>query len=587
MKFSKFCSYLDKIENESSRNEMSLILAELIKNLSKDEVRNAIYLLLGRTAPLYVAQEFNFSARSIIKSLAKFSGKDTEIVTKRFKEIGDLGNLTEEYLAEQKGSALDINAVHSHLEKLARISGKNSQKLKQDQYIDLLKKCSEQESRYIGRIIGGDMRLGLSLKTLFQALSISINGDNSFKDQIEYAYGVKADPGLIAEILKESGINTIADLRPEPGIPIASKLVERESSSANIIKRVGECLIQPKFDGLRVQIHFSQKGFFENTNEGELPIDRVKKVRIFSRNMEDMTDMFPDVVKAIENFPVQSFIVDGEAIGIDNLSGMYMAFQDTIRRKRKHDVESISKDYPLQVNLFDIMELEGRDLTRLGLEERMVLLKDLIDKNGGDLIRVTEMSKVDSEEGLERLFTDYVAKGLEGIIAKSLNSKYDPGTRNYDWIKLKASSKEELIDTVDAVVMGYYVGTGARAKLGMGALLAGIYDRKLDRYVSLAKVGSGLSDEGIRRYLKAMEPFKLSEIPKNYEISSGLIPDVVISPKIVISIAADSISRSKMHEAAGFSLRFPRLIVFGRDKAPEDTTSLEELEKMCLIKSRS
>jgi len=587
MKFSEFCSYLDRIENESSRNEMSLILAELVKKSSSEEIRNAIYLLLGRTAPLYVAQEFNFSARSIIKSLAVFSGKEVEMINNRFKEIGDLGNLTEEYLGGQKGSDLDINEVHYHLEKLARISGKNSQKLKQDYFIDLLKKLNSKEGRYIGRIIGGDMRLGLSLKSLFQALSISITGDNSIKDQIEYAYGVKADPGLIAKIIKESGVNAISELRPEPGIPIASKLVERESSSGKIIKRMGDCLIQPKFDGLRVQIHYSKNGFSQINNEGELPLSNVNRVRIFSRNMEDMTEMFPDVVKAIEGFSVQSFIVDGEAIGIDNISGLYMAFQDTIRRKRKHDVDMISKVYPLQVNLFDIIELDGNDLSRLELLERMDILKNLIKNDGGKLIRVTEMSRVSSETELEKLFTDYVDKGLEGIIAKSLTSKYDPGTRNYDWIKLKASSKKELIDTVDAVVMGYYLGTGARAKLGIGALLAGVYDREQDRYVSLAKVGSGLSDDGIRKYLKVMEPYKLTEMPKNYEISNTLIPDVVISPQIVISIAADSISRSKMHEAAGFSLRFPRLIVFGRDKAPEDTTSLKELEQMCQIKSRN
>jgi DNA ligase-1 len=587
MKFNQFCSYLNRIENESSRNEMSVILAELVKQLSKDEVQNAIYLLLGRTAPLYVAQEFNFSARSIIKSLSIYAGKDDDYVTKRSKELGDLGDLTQEFLRNQVGSEIELNELHSKLVNIARISGKNSQKLKQDSYLELLRMLNPQEGKYVGRIIGGDMRLGLSLKSLFQSLSISINGDGSYKEEIEYAYGVKADPGLIAKLLKEQGLRAISSLKPEPGIPVASKLVERESSSKNIIKRMGQCLIQPKFDGLRVQIHYSQKGFCEDISEGELPLSSINKVRIFSRNMEDMTEMFPDVVKAIERFNSKSFILDGEAIGVDNLSGMYMAFQDTIKRKRKHNVDSISKDYPLQVNVFDIIELDGKDLSRSDLEARMPILKSLVSNNSNELIRVAEMTKVNSEEELEKLFTDYVNKGLEGIIAKSLTSKYDPGTRNFDWIKLKASSKKELIDTVDAVVMGYYYGTGARAKLGMGALLAGVYDRKQDRYVSLAKVGSGLSDEGIVKYLKAMDPYKLAVLPKDYKIATNLIPDVIISPKIVITIAADSISRSKMHEAAGFSLRFPRLLVFGRDKNPEDTTSLEELEQMCQVKSRS
>jgi DNA ligase-1 len=438
------------------------------------------------------------------------------------------------------------------------------------------------EAKYITRILGGDMRIGLSIKSIFDALSIFLEGDKKYSDTIERAYGLKADLGSLGMMIKENGILGL-DIHPVCGVPVASKLVEREKDPEAIIKRMGECFVQPKYDGLRVQIHYNKKGF-ETINDLPLIKGDLKRVKIFSRNMEDLTMMLPDVIKIIETLDIESIILDGEAIGVDKISGLYMSFQDTIKRKRKYDIDRMSMDYPLQVNVFDIIELNGEDMTNKALRERLLLLKEIMNGKENNMFKLSDSILVRSSVELKRLFKKYTDKGLEGIVAKEVDSSYDPGTRNYTWIKLKASSNKDMVDSVDAVIMGYYFGEGNRNKLGFGALLAGVYDKNIDKFVSLAKVGTGLTEKGIEKYKEKLDEYIVNKLPKEYLISKGLMPDVLVMPKIVISIEADSISKSKTH-GGGYSLRFPRLIEFGRDRDPFDTTSIVELEEMAKLKN--
>src|SRR5690606_13459438 len=102
--------------------------------------------------------------------------------------------------------------------------------------------------------------------------------------------------------------------------------------------------------------------------------------------------------------------------------------------------------------------------------------------------RLLETVQMQSLEDLDTYFQRQVGDGLEGIITKETGSAYEPGTRNFSWIKLKANSKKELVDTVDVVVIGYFYGKGQRAKFGIGALLTAVYDESSEKYVTLGKV---------------------------------------------------------------------------------------------------
>ena len=142
------------------------------------------------------------------------------------------------------------------------------------------------------------------------------------------------------------------------------------------------------------------------------------------------------------------------------------------------------------------------------------------------------------------------------------------------------------------MVLGYYYGEGTRAKFGIGAILTGIYDSENDRFVSLAKIGTGFKDEDWAHIKATLEPLKIEKLPENMIIEKTLMPDVLVTPKIVVVIEADSISRSKIHGVStkakkadtkpieGLSLRFPRIKVFGRDKSPQDATTVAEMQRM-------
>lgn len=595
MLFADFTASLNKLEKISSRNEMTEVLAELFSKLEADEIKQALYLLSGRVSPSFLAIEFNFSIKLSLRAIATMVKQGDDKITDEYKKIGDIGEFTEKKLIEygkQVDKHLSINEVFTKLEEIAFTNGKNSQLEKQQLFNALLIQVSPVEAKYISRIVVGKLRLGLSNKTIFDALSWAVKGDKSLRDLIEYAYGVSVDIGEIAKTTLTKGEKALQDVHAQPGIPVASKLVEREKDAESVIERLGTCFIQPKFDGLRVQIHYNKKGFDSGEKKKtELNLFNEKSekeyVRIFSRNLEELTAMFPDVVEAVKKLPVDNIILDGEAIGFDEAEDSFLAFQETIKRKRKHDVKQTSLDVPLQVNLFDILYLNGEDLLTEKIEVRIKKLEQVFGKqaytNPLGMFKLAETTSVDNAKDLQKLFDKYVKMNLEGIIAKDDDTLYKPGSRNFDWIKLKASSDKDLVDTIDAVVLGYYYGTGVRAKFGIGAILIGVYDRDNDKYVSLTKVGTGFKDKDWKKIKPALDEIRIKAMPDNYVINKQLQPDVIVSPKIVIEVEADSISISTIHgkeTEESYSLRFPRIKVFGRDKQPQDATTVAELKQM-------
>ena len=178
----------------------------------------------------------------------------------------------------------------------------------------------------------------MSDKTLLESLSWAIRGDKSLKSELEQAYGARADMASIAYSLMLGGVDQLRNFQLEVGVPVSSKLVEREKDLDKIFDRMGSGLIvQPKYDGLRLQIHFDRNGL-KNDVDGDMLIKKIDDVRLFSRNMGNITDMFPDVVEQVRKLPLNSVILDSEVIGYDEEVDKLMPFQETVQRKRKHGV---------------------------------------------------------------------------------------------------------------------------------------------------------------------------------------------------------------------------------------------------------
>lgn len=622
MLFKEFSEYLEKIENIASRNEMTEILAEFIGKLDNTEIEHAMYLLIGRLAPRFIPLEFNFSSKLLLKALDglnfSFGNIDEGIdVKKLYAELGDVGAVVEKFVIDKKYKAIEhsIVDIFNKLHEIAIIEGTGSQGIKIEKFQNLIKTTSPVESKYLSRMIIGKLRLGLSDKTILDALSWFKTGDKSIRKMLDRAYGVRADIGKVAKIIIENKIENLDEvlnkLKIEPGTPVASKLVEREKTMEKVWERMGECIVQPKLDGLRAQIHFGPTSKNKSSSlchsgrdpeselRGEEIPDQVRddknvyessEVRIFSRNMENMTSMFPDLVKAVENLGVESIVLDSEAIGYDYKNEKYLPFQETIQRKRKHGVDEKAGEVPIKALVFDLLFLNGKDLSREPVERRMQLLEEIVNnqkQNDRNQIELLDTQVMKSADSMEQYFEDRVGEGLEGIIVKKLGTFYDPGTRNYDWIKMKASLKKGMVDTIDGVVLGYYHGKGVRSKNGIGAILIGIFDEKSGEYKSVAKVGTGITDELFVTMKKDLMGITTKLKPGNYDIQSNIEPDVFVVPEIVVEVEADEVTRSKMHTAAkdkdgrGLSMRFPRLKVWNRqDKDVSQATSVGELEKM-------
>lgn len=584
MKFKQFAEILLEFENLNSRNEITIKLAEFLKKLEGDELKYSMYFLLGRLAPKFLPIEFNFSSKLILAGLNNVF--DPEKVKQISRETGDMGSTIEELIAQKESylsstpslldasnninftdQNLEIVEVYKMLLEITESSGKGSQEDKINKYLAIVSKSDSLSAKYITRIILGTLRLGVSDKTILDSISWAISGDKSVRKTLDYIFGVRADIGEITQLslsfkTKEDFLEGIKHISVKPGVPMASKLVERESNSAAVWTRMPNPFVQPKLDGLRGQIHFDGTTGF-----------------IFSRNMENMTDQFPEIIESIKNLKVESIILDSEIIGFVDKTQSYMTYQETMQRRRKYDVETYSKDIPVKAMCFDILYLNGKDLTLEPIEERLKRLKELVGQDFMAL-KMLETIQMNSPEELEEYYKSKVENGLEGIIIKEQQSIYEPGTRNYKWIKLKANSRSDLVDTIDVAILGYYYGEGARAKSGFGAMLAGVYDPETEKYYSIGKVGSGFKDDEMLKMFTDMNELSTSEKPANFEVVKSLYPDVWILPKIVAEIDADEITRSPSHQAAigvetnvknddktkGLSIRFPRMKIWRRDK---------------------
>ena len=382
--------------------------------------------------------------------------------------------------------------------------------------------------------------------------------------------------GLIAKTLWEKGLPAVEKLDVRVGSPIRSELCERLPNAEKVIEKMSFDSAQDKevgvdtqykYDGFRVQIH-------KNGNE----------VRMFSRNLEEMTHMFPELIEAtLSQVKAKNVILDSEALAYNPESEEFLPFQETTKRRRKHGIEEAAKSLPLKAFVFDILYKDGKSLLDEPLVKRMDILKETI-KEDNILIRTKNQTIKDPKE-LNTILEDAISKGLEGVVVKRLDSPYVAGGRNFNWVKLKRHSDGELNDTIDCVILGYIYGRGKRAEFGAGALLVGVYDKEKDEFVSVSKLGTGLTDDEWREIHNRADTIAVDTKPAR--INSTIEPSVWVKPEIVIEVLADEITRSPSHTAGktedepGYALRFPRLVKFREeDKKPEDATSVTELIEM-------
>lgn len=589
MTFRKLSEFFQKLESTSSRNAMIEILAELFAEAGVNEIDKIAYLLQGRVAPLYEPIEFGMAEKMIIKAIAKGTGSSEQGIIKEFKKTGDLGIVAERLAlsVKRKVESQTVGAVFEKLYAITQTAGVGSVEKKIELLANLLKESDPLSARYIARIPVDKLRLGFSDMTILDALSWMIDETKKHKDLIEAAYNIRPDLGTLAVSVRWSGVSGMRNIGPKVGTPILVMRAERLTSASAILEKTGgKCAVEPKLDGFRLQLHFS----LSNQSKSK----KGPEIRLFSRGLEHVTAMYPDIVEAAgKELRVSEVILDGEAIGFNPKTGKYLPFQETVQRKRKYGIEEFSKNVPLKYVVFDCLYLNGESLIDKPYSERRKEIERLLgSKAGSNTIIPAEMHVVSETKALEKLFGEMVKDGLEGIMAKKLEGVYQAGARGWNWIKLKGSyiasgekGKSKLADTVDAVVMGYDFGQGKRSSFGVGAFLVGVYDQKTDSFKTISKVGTGLTDEEWRELAVSGKRLAVSNKPRNYDVNKVMDCDVWVKPRLVGEFLADEITRSPMH-TAGYALRFPRLVQW-REKKPEDTTSLKEIFEMVKLQVKS
>ncbi|HBS48478.1 TPA: DNA ligase [Candidatus Dependentiae bacterium] len=596
MKFKFVTESFEQIEKESSRTSITKMIAELLKKSSPQEAAIISYLALGELRPSYQGTQFHVAEKSLINVIAAALNKSVATVKTYLKKIGDLGLVFVEFgfsgqhqenlFEDSHKKDLSVLEVYEKLNSVLDISGTGSQDKKENEILHLLKILDPISAKYILRIIVGKLRLGFSDMTLLDAFSWMESGDKSLRVKLEDAYNVSADIGLIIKTLKEDGIKGIEKMKIIPGVPIRPAAAERLANAKAIFAKLGPCVAQPKFDGFRLQVHkFKHKGKVE--------------VRFFSRNLQDMSHMFPELTEAVKNMQIDSFVAEGEAISFDVETGTFLPFQETVKRRRKYEVEKFSQDFPLKLFLFDLLYFEGESILNKEYKYRRAELKNLISKVSKDahaIIELTEEKKMDSAQEMEQFFHENISDGLEGIVVKKLDAIYQPGKRNFNWVKLKREEAGHLEDTIDCVILGYNAGHGKRAHFGLGAFLVGVFNPKKDIFQTVAKIGTGLSDQEWKDLKKKCDEFEVANKPKNVDCKKELYPDIWVSPEIVCAIRADEITISPIHTAGsveaiktheGFALRFPRIMGYRPDKSATDATTVEELKHLFDIQFKS
>lgn len=572
MDFLTLTEIFEDMHKTNSRLVLIDHLVTLFKRTPVNTIKKIIYLLQGKLSPAYEGDELGLGEKLTIKAIAESSGISVKEVEEKYGRVGDLGDTAKE-IAKNKyqqtlvSEKITIERIYSTFEKIAKSTGSQSQIIKLRLVSSLLNDATPLESKYIIKFLLGTLRLGIAEYSIIDALAIAFTGNRNNRKKIEETYNVYTDLGTIAEILSKKDLEGLNELQITPLKPIRPMLAERIMDPIEGLKKGnGMIAFEYKLDGERVQIH--KDGL---------------KVQLFSRSLEKITNHYPDIVDTIKKFSIDNCILEAEIVPFHLETKRIQPFQELMHRKRKYNINDVILKYPIKVFLFDILYLEGNNLTQYEYTKRRTILESIVKENKNHTIELVKQIVSSNLNQIERFFRKAKDDGCEGLMLKQLNSKYRAGAREFLWMKLKKEYDNTLGDSFDLTVIGALLGKGKRTGY-YGALLLAAYDKNSDNFQSICKVGTGFSDRDLELIYNELKNYVIETKP--YNVNSNLKMDIWFTPKLVLEIIASEITLSPSHTAAygliqknfGVALRFPKYS--GRirfDKKPEDSTNTSEL----------
>uniref|UniRef100_A0A0A9Y7N4 DNA ligase n=2 Tax=Lygus hesperus TaxID=30085 RepID=A0A0A9Y7N4_LYGHE len=542
-----------------------------------------------------------------MKAIAQTTGRSAAQIKNDAKELGDLGLVAEQSKCSQRmmftPAAHTVSSVYNKLKEIAKMTGHAAVAKKVDKIQSMFVACKGPEARYLIRSLAGKLRIGLAEQSVLQALAqactqtppgqefppeiinkaekLSAEKFKSLVDSsaliLKTTYCECPNYDRIVPVILEHGLNSLPDhCHLTPGLPLKPMLAQPTKGVQEVLNRFDgiKFTCEWKYDGERAQIHRTEDG----------------KVSIYSRNQEDNTSKYPDIISRLHTCMKEtatSFILDSECVAWDLETQKIKPFQVLSTRKRK-DANEAEIKVQVCVFMFDLLYLNGEPLVKEPLSKRRALLKEHFSEVSGQWIFAHSLDTNKMEE-VQEFLEESVKGNCEGLMVKTLEEEatYEIAKRSRNWLKLKKDYMDGVGDSIDVVVMGGYLGKGKRTGLYGGFLLA-CYDPENEEYQSLCKIGTGFSDEDFQKHTEFFKEHVIETPRSFYRFDKSHVPDHWFDAVQVWEIKCADLSLSPVHRAAigivdperGISLRFPRFLRVREDKNVEQATSAQQIADM-------
>ena len=544
-----------------------------------DDLPTVVRFLQGRVFPAWDRRTLDVGPALLREAIARAAGPnvDADDVEAELAERGEIGAVAAAYdFGGQRGlsafgdgsrESLTVADVDERLREVATADGEGSEDRRVETLFGLFNRGSSAEAAFLARLVLGTMRIGVGEGTVRDAVAAAFleqdsageAADGGAADEpadagapatappdeavetVERALQVSNDYGRVAVVARDAGRAGLDAMGLEVGRPVQAMLAQAGTATDGI-DAWGEAVVETKFDGARVQVHYDG----DETN-------------VFSRNMEDVTDPLPDVVEFVAAELDVPAVLDGEVVAVDD-DGEPLPFQEVLRRfRRKYDVERMREEVRVELRAFDCLHSDGVDLLDAPLTDRRDRLDDLL----GDTDAVESAVRTTDPDAVATAERTALDAGHEGVMLKDPESAYEPGKRGRNWLKRKPD-----VETLDLVVTGAEWGEGRRASL-LGTFLLSARVEDGESYETLGKVATGITDEKLQSLTDLLEPYVDREDGQ----------EVSIDPAVVFEVGYEEIQPSPTYES-GYALRFPRFVGVRPDKSPADTDTVTRIERL-------
>jgi DNA ligase-1 len=429
-------------------------------------------------------------------------------------------------------ASLTLAEVDAAFTELAAVSGKGSAASREERLASLFERASALERDFLGRLIVGELRQGALKGIMNEAIASAAGVPATAIRRAAMSAGTLTEVARIALTEGVAGLTRFAIRLMQPVLPMLSQPAQ---DTGEALQRLGTAAFEWKLDGARVQVHKDRD-----------------EVRVYPRNLNDVTARVPEIVATVHTSPRASLILDGEAIAL-RPDGSPHAFQNTMRRfGRQLEVEALRHELPLSVLFFDCLLRDGEVLTDRPARERFDALRDSLSAS---LVipRIVTAEQIDAD----RFFEEALAHRHEGVMAKALDAPYEAGRRGASWLKIKRAN------TLDLVVLAAEWGHGRR-RGRLSNLHLGARDPQTGDFVMLGKTFKGLTDE--------MLEWQTREFLKRETHRDTWT--VYVRPELVVEIAFNEVQESSQYPG-GLALRFARVKGYRPDKRVEEADTVD------------